>query len=166
MKTKEGISSNRLFILNANAPVLSIKGSKVEETDRVLVKGTVISGAIKTRVIGSGKDKKPFKFIHIEDSKNSYLAPPAVNYFINDFSKIEKKRRTGSEVRDTAWGEVQGRKKKNNNFVVNYALPAAGAFIGYKLAQKQGAGAKKTALYVIGFGLLGMAPKYMKNNER
>ena len=58
-----GIKNNLSFVLTENAPILSFKGSKVEDSGKKLVKGTVINGLLKTRVVNINGEKVAYKFI-------------------------------------------------------------------------------------------------------
>lgn len=168
MKIKDtlGVSNTKSFILKYDTPILTIKGSKVEDSGSKLMAGTVIEGFVKTRIISNDKDKKtPYKFIQIFDGKkgiNQFISPKTVNLYINDFSDAEN---TVIKTKKTAWGEnksnANGNVKKKNNIFVKYGLPLIGTYIGYRIAKHKGVSGGKMALFIIGFGLLGALPSFI-----
>ena len=159
----QGIDNSLQFILTENAPILDIKGNHVEESSKKLVKGTIVKGTLKTRVISIGKNKQPFRFIQLNDKKG-YLSPQVVNIYVGYFANLDglNPKNDNTPIRDTSFGQTSSRKTKNTkNFVINYGLPIAGGVVGYKIAKKMGGDDKKIFGYILFFGLLGCIPRYL-----
>jgi hypothetical protein len=160
MKPK-GADSYFDFILLEDAPILMLSGSKVKESDKNLLEGTIIRGSLKTRIVNVDKEKVPYKFIEIKD-KGGFISPQVVNLYVSDFVNLDgKKKQEETPVRDTALGEKQGSESKRKNVLINYGLPVLGGIVGYQIAKRTGADMKKTVGFVLFFGLLGLIPKYV-----
>lgn len=161
METK-GINTNLQFILTEDAPVLEIKSSKVEDSGRKLLKGTIVSGLLKTRVVNIDGDKNAYRFIELKD-KNGYISPQVVNLYIGTFANLEGADKTDkSPVKKTAFGEEKANNKRNKkNYLINYGLPILGGVVGYQIAKRTGADSKKTLSYILFFGVLGWLPRYI-----
>lgn len=158
-----GIDNSLQFILTENAPILEVRGNKVEESSKKLVSGTIVKGNLKTRIVSMGKKKVPFRFIQLNDKKG-YLSPQVVNVYVGHFANLDglNPKTDGTPTKDTSFGQTQaGKKGKTKSFVINYALPVAGGVIGYKIANKMGGDDKKILGYVLFFGLLGCIPRYL-----
>lgn len=161
-----GVNNNLTFILKENAPILSIKKGEVDETSKKLVKGTIIDGMLKTRVVNIGGEKRPYRFIQLND-KAGYISPQVVNLYVGNFANLDGTKQTDSTpVKSTAFGQKKKTTKaKLKDAVINYGVPVLGGVIGYKIAKKMGADTKKTVGYVLFFGLLGCIPRYMHRNK-
>jgi hypothetical protein len=161
MKEK-GINNTLKFILKEDTPILEIRSGSVEESDKKLIKGTIIEGMLKTRVVKVGKEKLPYRFIELKNKKG-YLSPSSLNVYIDKFANLDGEEKVDLEidVKDTAFGEKQKPESKTKTFIINWALPITGGFIGYKIAKKMDADDKKTFGYVVFFALLGMIPRFM-----
>jgi hypothetical protein len=158
-----GVDSTQEYILKENTPILQIKGSDIEDTGRKLVKGTVVKGLLKTRIVKMGDDKRGYKFIELKDGKG-FISPQVVNIYIPTFANSvgDPKKADNTPVQDTAFGEKpKTLKTRAKNMVINYGLPALGAYAGYKIAERMGADTKKTVGLVIFFGLIGLIPRYI-----
>ena len=158
-----GIKNNFSFILTENAPILSFKGNKVEDSGKKLVKGTVINGLLKTRVISVDGEKVAYKFVELENKKG-YISPQVVNLYIGTFANYEggDKTKDSTPVKETAFGQQKAdNKRTKKNYLINYGLPVLGGVVGYKIAKRTGADSKKTLSYVLFFGLLGWLPRYI-----
>jgi hypothetical protein len=163
----EGVNSNLSFKLNETAPILEVKNGKVEEGGRKLVKGTIVKGALKTRIIKINRNKIPFRFIQLENKKG-YISPQVVDVYIGNFANLDglAPNKDKSPVQDTSFGQkAKSKGKKAKNFIINYGLPIAGGVVGYKIAKKMGADSKKTFGYVVFFGLIGCIPRYLYRNK-
>lgn len=163
----DGIDSSLQFILKENSPILELKGSRVEETGKKLVRGTVVNGMLKTRIINVDGQKVPFRFIQLSNKKG-YISPQVVDVYIGTFANLDglAPQKDKTPTKPTAFGEKSnGKRGKAKNFVINYALPVAGGVVGYKIAQRMGADTKKTAGLVLFFGLLGCIPRYIYRNK-
>jgi len=162
-----GIKNNLSFVLTENAPILSLKGSKVEDSGKKLVKGTVVNGLLKTRVVNINGEKVAYKFIELENKKG-YISPQVVNLYISTFANYEgeAKNKDGTPVKETSFGEKEAVKKRTKkNYLINYGLPIIGGVVGYQIAKRTGADNKKTLSYVLFFGLLGWLPRYINKTK-
>lgn len=162
METK-GINNYLSFILTENAPLLTLKGSNIEESGKKLVKGTVVEGVLKTRIINISGEKVPYRFIELKDKKG-YISPQVVNLYVGTFANYngEYKNLDKTPVKDTAFGENSSNKKRERkNYLINYGLPIIGGVVGYQIAKRTGADNQKTLSYVLFFGLLGWLPRYV-----
>lgn len=161
-----GVNNSREFIITETTPILSLKRGSIDETDSKLLKGTVVKGNLKTRIIKVGKDKSPFRIIQLSDKKG-YISPQVVNLYVGDFANLDGlKVKDKTPVKDTAFGQKGvNKKKKAKNFIINYGLPIAGGVVGYKIATKMGGDLKKQVGYTIFFGLLGCIPRYLYRNK-
>ena len=158
-----GIKNNLSFILTENAPILSLKGNKVEDSGRKLVQGTIVNGLLKTRVVNIDGQKVAYKFIELENKKG-YISPQVVNLYVGTFANYEGEVKSvdTTPVKDTALGEKDAVKRRSKkNYLINYGLPVLGGVVGYQIAKKMGADDKKTISYVLFFGLLGWLPRYI-----
>lgn len=158
-----GIKNNLQFILTENSPILQLKGSKIESSGKKLIKGTVVNGLLKTRVVNIDGEKVAYKFIELENKKG-YISPQVVNLYIGTFANYEgeSKNIDTSPVKDTAFGEKDAKNKRTKkNYLINYGLPILGGIVGYQIAKRTGADDKKMISYVLFFGLLGWLPRYV-----
>lgn len=163
----EGVNSNLSFKLNETSPILEIKNGRVEEGGHKLMRGTIVKGALKTRIITVDRNKIPFRFIQLE-GKKGYISPQVVDVYIGNFANLDglAPNKDKTPVKDTSFGQKGGTKgKKAKNFVINYGLPIAGGVVGFKIAKKMGADDKKTFGYILFFGLLGCIPRYLYRNK-
>jgi hypothetical protein len=158
-----GIKNNLSFILTENAPILLFKGNKVEDSGKKLVKGTVVNGLLKTRVVNIDGEKIAYKFIELENKKG-YISPQVVNLYVGTFANYEgeSKNIDTTPVKETSFGEQDAKNKRTKkNYLINYGLPVLGGVVGYQIAKRTGADSKKTISYVLFFGLLGWLPRYI-----
>ena len=71
----EGVNNTLSFILKETTPILEFgNNGVVEESDKKLLKGTVIQGQLKTRVVSMNGDKIPYRFIQLKDKKGYIYA--------------------------------------------------------------------------------------------
>jgi hypothetical protein len=161
-----GVNNNLTFLLTETSPILQIKKGEVDESGKKLVKGTVIEGMLKTRVVNVKGQKTPYRFIQLKD-KAGYISPQVVNLYIGNFANLDgnNQKKETDPVKGTAYGQKSGKKKKLKNAIINYGVPVLGGFVGYKIAKKMGADTKKTVGFVLFFGLLGCIPRYMYKNK-
>lgn len=157
----EGVNNSIDFIVRETAPIFEVKSGGVEETDKRLIKGTVVKGMLKTRIVNMDGSKLPYKFIQLSDKKG-YISPQVVDMYIGDFANVDgTKQNKDTPTKSTSFGQKSSKIAKTKNLLVNYGLPIAGAYIGYKIAVKKGFENKKILGYVAFFGLLGCIPRYM-----
>lgn len=155
---KDGVNNSLQFILKENTPILEL-GSKsiIEESDKKLLRGTIINGQLKTRIVNVKGERIPFKFIQLQDKKG-YISPQVVNLYIGKFANF-----VNEEVDEEITEETEPYKnpKKTRNFIINYGLPVVGASLGYFVAKKTDADEKKMIGFILFFGLLGFLPRYL-----
>lgn len=163
-----GVNNNQEFILIESSPILEIKDGAVDVTDKKLLKGTVVKGQLKTRVVGEGEHKSPYRFIQLSN-KTGFISPQTVNLYVGNFANLDglAPNKDKTPVKSTAFGEKKKSTKRGKvkNLVINYGLPIGGAYVGYKIATKSGADTKKMIGYVVFFGLLGCIPRYLYRNK-
>lgn len=154
----EGINNTLSFILKETTPILEFADNGVvEESDKKLLKGTVIQGQLKTRVVSMNGDKIPYRFIQLKDKKG-YISPQMVNLYIGKFANFEN-----ADVQEEKSKETEPYKnpKKKGNLIINWGLPIGGGVLGYFVAKKIEAEPKKMVGYVIFFTLIGFSPRYL-----
>jgi len=160
-----GIDISHQFILLEDSPILNIQGNNVEESDKKLVKGTIVEGSLKTRIVKLGDLKRPYKFVELKNKKG-YLSPRVLNIYIGKFANLEgeltNSENNGGDVSLNMY-QKPPKKKGIKDIFINYGLPIAGGFIGYKIAKRMEADDKKTLGFVVFFGLIGLIPRYMLN---
>jgi hypothetical protein len=155
---KDGINNTLQFILKETTPILELGDkSTIEESDKKLLRGTIINGQLKTRIVNIDGQRIPFKFIQLKDKKG-YISPQVVNLYIGKFANFTE---TDNEEEITQETEPYQKPKKSRNFVINYGLPVVGATIGYFIAKKNNADEKKMIGFILFFGLLGFLPRYL-----
>jgi hypothetical protein len=155
---KDGINNTLQFILKETTPILELGDkSTIEESDKKLLRGTIINGQLKTRIVNIDGQRIPFKFIHLKDKKG-YISPQVVNLYIGKFANFTE---ADNEEEITQETEPYKKPKKSRNFVINYGLPVVGATIGYFIAKKNDADEKKMIGFILFFGLLGFLPRYL-----
>jgi capsular polysaccharide biosynthesis protein len=156
----EGINNTLQFILKETTPILELgQKSVIEESDKKLLKGTIIDGQLKTRVVNINGERVPYKFIQLKNKKG-YISPQVVNLYIGKFANFEEAK---NEEEITNEKEPYKKPKKMKNMVINYGLPVVGGVIGYYVAKKMEADEKKMIGFVLFFGLLGFLPRYLYN---
>jgi len=139
---KEGINNTLQFILKETTPILELgQKSVIEESDKKLLKGTIIDGQLKTRMVNVNGERVPFKFIQLKDKKG-YISPQVVNLYIGKFANFEEAKNEEEITNET---QPYRKPKKMKNVVINYGLPVMGGVI------------------VLFFGLLGFLPRYLYN---
>ena len=155
---KDGINNTLQFILKETTPILELGDkSTIEESDKKLLRGTIINGQLKTRIVNIDGQRIPFKFIQLKDKKG-YISPQVVNLYIGKFANFTE---ADNEEEITQETEPYQKPKKSRNFVINYGLPVVGATIGYFIAKKTDADEKKMIGFILFFGLLGFLPRYL-----
>jgi len=157
---KDGINNTLQFILKETTPIYELgQKSSIEESDRKLLKGTIIDGQLKTRIVNIDGERVPFKFIQLKDKKG-YISPQVVNLYIGKFANFGE-----ADVQEEITEETEPYKKpkKAKNFIINYGLPIGGAVLGYYIAKRTEADEKKMIGFVLFFGLLGFLPRYLYN---
>lgn len=157
----EGINNALEFILRETSPILLIKNGSVEESDKKLLKGTIVEGMLKTRVIKIDREKIPYKFIELKNRKG-YLSPSVVNLYVGKFANLEGGETSKNDVKSTSFGQ-QSKGKKAKDIFVNWGLPVVGGVVGYQIAKRMEADQRKTIGFVVFFGLLGLIPRYLYN---
>jgi hypothetical protein len=157
---KEGINNTLQFILKETTPILELgQKSVIEESDKKLLKGTIIDGQLKTRMVNLNGERVPFKFIQLKDKKG-YISPQVVNLYIGKFANFEEAKNEEELTNET---QPYRKPKKIKNTIITYGLPVVGGVIGYYIAKKMDADEKKMIGFVLFFGLLGFLPRYLYN---
>jgi hypothetical protein len=155
---KDGINNTLQFILKETTPILELGDkSVIEESDKKLLRGTIINGQLKTRIVNLDGERIPFKFIQLQDKKG-YISPHMVNLYIGKFANFEDAVKVDEVTNET---NPYQKPKKVRNFVINYGLPVVGGTIGYFIAKKNDGDTKKIVGFVLFFGLLGFLPRYL-----
>jgi hypothetical protein len=155
---KDGINNTLQFILKETTPILELGDkSSIEESDKKLLRGTIINGQLKTRIVNIDGQKIPFKFIQLQDKKG-YISPQVVNLYIGKFANFTEAENEEEITQET---EPYQKPKKTRNFIINYGLPVVGGTIGYFIAKKTDADEKKMIGFILFFGLLGFLPRYL-----
>ena len=155
---KDGINNTLQFILKESTPILELGDkSVIEESDKKLLRGTIINGQLKTRIVNIDGQRIPFKFIQLKDKKG-YISPQVVNLYIWKFANFVDEPNEEEITNET---EPYQKPKKGRNFVINYGLPLVGGTIGYFIAKKTDADEKKMIGFILFFGLLGFLPRYL-----
>jgi hypothetical protein len=155
---KDGINNTLQFILKETTPILELGDkSVIEESDKKLLRGTIINGQLKTRIVNLDGERIPFKFIQLQDKKG-YISPHMVNLYIGKFANFEDAVKVDEVTNET---KPYQKPKKARNFVINYGLPVVGGTIGYFIAKKNDGDTKKIVGFVLFFGLLGFLPRYL-----
>lgn len=157
-----GINNTIKFILKKSTPILEIRNGVLEESERKLIKGTVIDGILKKRVVKHNGKKIPIKLVEIK-GKKGYIFPNILNIYVEKLAKfdgaeIENKE---DEVKTTSFGEKKTTKSKAKDMLINYGIPIIGGFVGYKIAKKMDLEPKKMIGMVIFFSLIGLLPRYL-----
>jgi hypothetical protein len=157
---KDGINNTLQFILKESTPIYELgQKSNMEESDKKLLKGTIVDGQLKTRIVNIDGQRVPFKFIQL-NNKKGYISPQVVNLYIGKFANFEEAE-NNEEITDAV--KPYQNPKKAKNFVINYGLPVVGLGLGYYVAKKTDADEKKMIGYILFFGLLGILPRYLYN---
>jgi len=155
--SKDGINNTLQFILKETTPILELGDkSTIEESDKKLLRGTIINGQLKTRIVNIDGERIPFKFIQLKDKKG-YISPQVVNLYIGKFANFvdnEKEELTNET-------KPYQKQKKVSNLVIDYGLPVVGGAIGYFIAKKNDADEKKMIGFILFFALLGFLPRYL-----
>jgi len=155
---KDGVNNTLQFILKETTPILELGDkSVIEESDKKLLRGTVINGQLKTRIVNIDGERVPFKFIQLQDKKG-YISPQVVNLYIGKFANFEDADNVEEITNET---KPYQKPKKVRNFVINYGLPVVGGTLGYFIAKRNDADTKKMVGFVLFFGLLGFLPRYL-----
>jgi hypothetical protein len=155
---EEGVNNTMSFILKETTPILELGDkSTIEESDKKLLRGTIINGQLKTRIVNIDGERIPFKFIQLKDKKG-YISPQVVNLYIGKFANFVDDQKDEEITNET---EPYKKPKKARNFVINYGLPVVGGTIGYFIAKKSDADEKKMIGFILFFALLGFLPRYL-----
>lgn len=153
-----GADTNIEFKIKETTPILELKGSEITESDKKLIKGTIVEGKLSTRVIKMGGDKIPFKLIKLKDEKNKYVTPQVVSVFVSNFNGVNTEP-VEQVVKKTSLGEDKTTQRPSK--LVKYGLPLGGIALGYYIAKKKQYETKKMLGMVAFFGLLGLLPRYL-----
>lgn len=154
----DGVNNTLQFILKETTPILELGAkSTIEESDKKLLRGTIIEGQLKTRIVNIKGERIPFKFIQLKDKKG-YISPQVVNLYIGKFANFVDDQEQEEITEET---KPYQKPKKAKNFVINYGLPVIGATIGYFVAKRTEADEKKMIGFILFFGLLGFLPRYL-----
>jgi hypothetical protein len=157
----EGINNTLFFILTETTPILEMGDNNiVEESDKKLIKGTIVQGQLKTRIVNMDGEKIPYRFIQLKDKKG-YISPRVVNLYIGKFANFDN---ADLEQEKTTETEPYKNPKKGKNLIINLGLPIGGAVLGFYVGKKMEAEPKKLAGYVIFFTLIGLLPRYLYKN--
>ena len=155
---KDGINNTLQFILKETTPILELgEKSSIEESDKKLLRGTIINGQLKTRIVNIDGQRIPFKFIQLKDKKG-YISPQVVNLYIGKFANFVDEPKQEEITNET---KPYQKPKKVRNLVINYGLPVVGGTIGYFVGKKTDADQKKMIGFILFFGLLGFLPRYL-----
>lgn len=156
----EGVNNTLQFILKETSPIYELTNkSIIEESDKKLLRGTIINGQLKTRIVNIDGERIPFKFIQLKDKKG-YISPQVVNLYIGKFANFTETDNIEEITEET---KPYQKPKKNKGLLINYGLPVIGGIIGYFVAKKTDADSKKMIGYVLFFGVLGFLPRYLYN---
>jgi len=156
----EGVNNTLQFILKETSPIYELTNkSIIEESDKKLLRGTIINGQLKTRIVNIDGERIPFKFIQLKDKKG-YISPKVVNIYIGKFANFTESDNIEEITEET---KPYQKPKKNKGLLINYGLPVIGGIIGYFVAKKTDADSKKMIGYVLFFGVLGFLPRYLYN---
>ena len=156
----EGVNNTLQFILKETSPIYELTNkSIIEESDKKLLRGTIINGQLKTRIVNIDGERIPFKFIQLKDKKG-YISPQVVNLYIGKFANFTETDNIEEITEET---KTYQKPKKNKGLLINYGLPVIGGIIGYFVAKKTDADSKKMIGYVLFFGVLGFLPRYLYN---
>lgn len=158
----EGVNNTLSFVLKETSPILTIRNGSVEESDKKLLKGTIVEGMLKTRVIKIDRDKIPYRFIELKNKKG-YLSPSVVNLYVGNFANLDGEESTSNDVKNTSFGQQPSKGKKAKDLFINWGLPVVGGVVGYQIAKRMDADQRKTIGFVVFFGLLGLIPRYLYN---
>jgi hypothetical protein len=164
MRNKNNNNTSELsFMVRDTTPVLSIKGSQINTTDKKLFKGTIINGFLKNRVVNFKGRKTPFKFIQLKE-QNGYISPQDIDLYIpiEDFT-IQSNFVEDKKIEE----EVKELKTKNKNLFITYGLPVLTGILGYQIAKKMNFDTKNKVFLTLIFSFLGMIPNFnMKNKQK
>jgi hypothetical protein len=164
MRNKNNNNVSELsFMVKDTTPVLSIKGSQINKTDKKLFKGTIINGFLKNRVVSFKGRKTPFKFIQLKE-ENGYISPQDIDLYIpiEDFT-IQSNFVEDKKIEE----EVKELKTKNKNLFITYGLPVLTGVLGYQIAKKMDFDTKNKVFLTLIFSFLGMIPNFnMKNKQK
>lgn len=163
MKRSRKIQGEEMtFILNDDLPVLSIKNSSISETNKKLIKGTILKGFLKTRLISLDGKRSPFKFIQLKD-ENGYISPRGVDIYI-EIKKEQLNNFSGENNEKDNLENVPKNKKVSK--LLSIGLPAIGGVLGYQIANKKGMELTKKIAFVLGFSLLFYVPIYVYKKSK
>ena len=82
-------NSTLTFIVKKDSNIITFKGSQYTVTNDVIKKGTVFTGTLRTKVVGSGNDKRPVKVLQVDNGKN-YLELSSSNIYMDELAKANK----------------------------------------------------------------------------
>ena len=113
---KDGINNTLQFILKESTPILELGDkSVIEESDKKLLRGTIINGQLKTRIVNIDGQRIPFKFIQLQDKKG-YISPQVVNLYIGKFANFVDDQEQEEITEET---KPYQKPKKAKNLVIN-----------------------------------------------
>jgi hypothetical protein len=112
----EGINNTLFFILKETSPILELGDNNVvEESDKKLLKGTIVQGQLKTRVVNMNGEKIPYRFIQLKDKKG-LISPRVVNLYIGKFANFDNAENSEEKSSET---EPYKNPKKGKNIIIN-----------------------------------------------
>lgn len=147
------------FILNADAPLLNIKGMRIDDTGVVLKKDTIVEGRfIEKTVRDESKENFVLPVIEMKEGKDKAYVPAAsVNMIIDKYSNSN-----GMEARDRLLRSGVNQKGK---VLLKYGLPIAAMVLGYLIAKRRGLGTTGMIITVVGSGIAGNIPYQMSKTK-
>ncbi len=122
----EGVNNTLQFILKETSPIYELTNkSIIEESDKKLLRGTIINGQLKTRIVNIDGERIPFKFIQLKDKKG-YISPQVVNLYIGKFANFVQEDIEEDIIEEESTNNKENKpnkkQKKNKNFIINYGL--------------------------------------------
>jgi hypothetical protein len=146
------------FILNSDAPVLHLKGMRIEDTGIVLKTGTVVEGRFMERKVrDENKENFVLPVIEVKQGKDKSFVPAAsANLFFDKYSNSN-----GLEARD----RLLRSKVNKGTFLLKYGLPIAAMILGFVVAKRRGLGTTGMIITVIGSAAAGSIPYQLSKTK-
>ena len=106
---KDGINNTLQFILKETTPIYELgQKSTIEESDKKLLKGTIVDGQLKTRIVNIDGERIPFKFIQLKDKNDELFVYRIVQEFLNNSIKYSNSTSIQIDLKkDTAHNFIQ-----------------------------------------------------------
>lgn len=162
-------NSSFTFIVKKDTNILNFKGNEYTVTQKLLKKGTVFTGTLRTKIIGRGKDnKRPVKLLQVDGSKD-YVELSSSNIYMDELAKADKSNFDGGENAPTTskpYDKNYKTKAGLKNIVLKYGLPIGGAYVGYQIAKKKGLDTTKTFALVIALGFVSYLPYLAQKRKK